>query len=391
MANMFDVTPAGGDLQAGLTGLGRVIAATREKDKEEAAIQKAKDEQAAGLTALAGAYRSGDPLKVAEVGINHPTVMNQANAAIGLINDSRKKQFTDDALAVLSNPERAAQIAQDRVTMLKAQGRDSTHTESFLQHYAQDPEGAIKELKMELAVNNGPAYQAWHEMNTPKLIEHDPNKALVDPSGKEIIPAKQAQEREVRNDANGVPRYVDSGEPVFPNAPKAAKEREVRADANNVPRYVDTGELVFPSVTKTQAPPTADQSKAALFAQRAIDSSPTIEKFAQEFSKVSSAAGKVLPEMLKGEDRKLFDQASRDFINAVLRRESGAAISQSEFDSANLQYLPQPGDSKAVLAQKKRNRETVAAGLKGEAAGALGALQKNLPQTIGRFTIEEIP
>lgn len=50
------------------------------------------------------------------------------------------------------------------------------------------------------------------------------------------------------------------------------------------------------------------------------------------------------------------EQAQRDFINAVLRRESGAVISESEFDDARKQYFPQVGDSEAVKKQKADNR-----------------------------------
>lgn len=58
----------------------------------------------------------------------------------------------------------------------------------------------------------------------------------------------------------------------------------------------------------------------------------------------------------KGADRQKYEQAKRDFINAQLRRESGAAISPSEFDSANKQYFPSVGDSAEVIAQKAANR-----------------------------------
>lgn len=54
---------------------------------------------------------------------------------------------------------------------------------------------------------------------------------------------------------------------------------------------------------------------------------------------------------------KSLDQAQREFINAQLRRESGAAISPSEFDNANKQYFPQPGDPPEIVAQKRRSRE----------------------------------
>ncbi len=56
------------------------------------------------------------------------------------------------------------------------------------------------------------------------------------------------------------------------------------------------------------------------------------------------------------EDRQKYNQAKADFINAQLRRESGAAISESEFINADKQYFPVPGDGPAVIKQKAANR-----------------------------------
>ena len=60
------------------------------------------------------------------------------------------------------------------------------------------------------------------------------------------------------------------------------------------------------------------------------------------------------------------EQSQRDFVNAVLRRESGAAISNGEFDNARMQYFPQPGDSAKVIEQKRRNRELATRGVLAE-------------------------
>lgn len=76
------------------------------------------------------------------------------------------------------------------------------------------------------------------------------------------------------------------------------------------------------------------------------------------------------PEFMKNEDIKRQNQAERNFVNAVLRRESGAAISPSEFSSAEMQYFPRPGDSAPVLEQKKQNRALAIAALQAEAGGA---------------------
>lgn len=56
------------------------------------------------------------------------------------------------------------------------------------------------------------------------------------------------------------------------------------------------------------------------------------------------------------EDRQKYNQAKRDFINAQLRRESGAVISPEEFANADKQYFPVPGDSQDVINQKAQNR-----------------------------------
>ena len=56
------------------------------------------------------------------------------------------------------------------------------------------------------------------------------------------------------------------------------------------------------------------------------------------------------------------EQAQRNFVNATLRQESGAAISDGEWINAKKQYFPQPNDDPAVIEQKRLNREQVVAG-----------------------------
>jgi len=65
------------------------------------------------------------------------------------------------------------------------------------------------------------------------------------------------------------------------------------------------------------------------------------------------------PERLKSEDRKVYEAAKNNWIAAKLRKESGAAIGEKEYVSADLQYFPQPGDSDKVLKQKAELRRNV--------------------------------
>ena len=80
---------------------------------------------------------------------------------------------------------------------------------------------------------------------------------------------------------------------------------------------------------------------------------------------VGGVAGFAGNAMLSEADQQA-EQAQRDFINAVLRRESGAVIAPSEFANAAKQYFPQPNDKPGTLAQKARNRKLAIEGLMAE-------------------------
>ncbi len=69
-------------------------------------------------------------------------------------------------------------------------------------------------------------------------------------------------------------------------------------------------------------------------------------------------------------DRQKYNQAKSDFINAQLRRESGAAIAASEFANADKQYFPVPGDKPEVIKQKAANRRAAVEAMGREGGGS---------------------
>lgn len=105
-------------------------------------------------------------------------------------------------------------------------------------------------------------------------------------------------------------------------------------------------------------PLTAAQLTAKGYYDRTIEADKIVSELGSKFTGVMSYIAQYAPNAIKSADRQRYEQAQRDFINAVLRPESGAAISDSEFDSAAKQYFPRPGDSKSVVDQKARNRQT---------------------------------
>lgn len=118
----------------------------------------------------------------------------------------------------------------------------------------------------------------------------------------------------------------------------------------------ETGEATKPKLT-------AVQSSALGYANRVNQANQVIDDLGSKFTSLGSYFGGInvfgikIPNILKSSERQQYEQAQRNFVNAVLRRESGAAISKSEFENAELQYFPQLGDSEAVVKQKKENRD----------------------------------
>lgn len=118
---------------------------------------------------------------------------------------------------------------------------------------------------------------------------------------------------------------------------------------------------------------------AAGYGARAEDAGLVIDDVGGQFTGVVSRGVGLVPSGLRFQDRQKFDQAKRNFINAQLRRESGAVISDQEFANADLQYFPQPGDKEDVLKQKTANRSIVINALKLEAGGAYTQLREQVP------------
>ena len=128
-------------------------------------------------------------------------------------------------------------------------------------------------------------------------------------------------------------------------------------------------------------PPTEDQAKAAGFANRMLQANDVIEKLNFQPTRMGNIASAIPgSNFLLPSERQQAEQAQRNFINSILRRESGAAIAPSEFESAAKQYFPQPGDKPEVLEQKRQNRALAIQGLQ---QGAGTSYKPYVPPTTG--------
>lgn len=123
--------------------------------------------------------------------------------------------------------------------------------------------------------------------------------------------------------------------------------------------------------------PASTEYTARGFADKATQANASLQALiARGFdpAAISTGFGALSPNLMKSSEVQQSEQALRQFVNAVLRRESGAAIPETELRNYRKQYWPETGDSQETLAQKTESRKLAIAGLETEGSRVPSAL-----------------
>jgi hypothetical protein len=116
---------------------------------------------------------------------------------------------------------------------------------------------------------------------------------------------------------------------------------------------------------------TEGQSKDVVYLTKGAGALPTLDQFGDSLTSLPETVGGNVPivgNYAKSEGFQQAEQAGKEFLAAVLRKDTGAAVTASEEEMYGTMYLPRPGDKPAVLAQKKAAR-----------ARALKAIELGIP------------
>jgi hypothetical protein len=101
-----------------------------------------------------------------------------------------------------------------------------------------------------------------------------------------------------------------------------------------------------------------------------IDSTPlSLKQWGETVPGVGPALGAFGNKQLNSGQQSI-DQAQRQFINALLRHESGATINPDEFINYSKQYFKSYGDSPEMIAQKRKAREEAILGMDAQSGAA---------------------
>jgi hypothetical protein len=160
--------------------------------------------------------------------------------------------------------------------------------------------------------------------------------------------------------SGGIPTGRGSAAGLVPLGPKPEKLNESQGNATAFGLRMKESEAIL-----------EDLAKKGVFRGAMVESIPF----------VGGAAGKLLPSTLGGttQQQQQVNQAKSNFITAVLRKESGAAIPDSEFEKEDNKYFPQLNDNPKVIQQKANARRLAIEAMKFQAGPGAKEIDKYVP------------
>jgi hypothetical protein len=231
-----------------------------------------------------------------------------------------------------------------------------------------------------------PTVEAFRKLNAPERVTLKEGEQVFEmtPEGPRAI-AGAPKTREPKftdvDAGNVIIRYQDGVE-----IQRIPKGRAPEGPVSLQPIETETGYMAFnPRTGKLEplmqdgkpvvgkAPKfTVEQSNAAGYAQRMVAAneivnSPAISASAPGIGSALAGAtpfaGEAFKNIVQSPQTQQYAQASRDWIRAKLRKESGAAIGVQEEVEEFRTYFPMPGDSAAVIKQKAEARQRANQGM----------------------------
>lgn len=290
--------------------------------------------------------------------------------------------FTNAASVLAEQREKAEAEKKLGLTYQALQKMDPEKAELFKAGVLTGPQ-AYNVLEQEKARREAASRPSYKWMNIDgKLVRIDENtgqqEQMADYSEpKQIDPTSIQRDLQAAGLQPGTPEYKQA---ILEHYRKSGTIVDVAPDGSVrfVQGNVDPAKM--PKVTEAEG-------KNAGFLKRALTAEKELSALESEGTSLWNRAADAVPVLgnyAKSDEAQKFDQAQRNFINAVLRRESGAVISPEEFDNARKQYFPQPGDGPDVIAQKRKNREDAITGFEigsGPAAEKVREMDETQPKT----------
>jgi hypothetical protein len=198
----------------------------------------------------------------------------------------------------------------------------------------------------------------WDAQQRARLLD---NGQLTDEMLVDTIMGERAPVQAVGPD--GRPVYMSPGAAVRQGASPAPKEQAPGMSVT----LPDGTTMAMGGKALTEG-----QSKDSVYFTRASGAIPKLDRYGEALTQITGRIGSATEQAggnaIKSKEYQLAEQAGLEFLQAILRKDTGAAITKEEQSEYGRVYLPQPFDSPELLDQKKASR-----------ARALAAIRLGLP------------
>lgn len=163
-----------------------------------------------------------------------------------------------------------------------------------------------------------------------------------------------------------------------PMSPTEAQKLRM-PDGSIPPPGMSLGEASAAGAVIAPPPLTEDQSKGTMFYNRAAE----MDKFLRESEYDPTGIGAAFDRATEGSQLtgwaatgkgQEYVTQGKNFVAAILRKESGATITETEWQQGQDLYIPMPQDKPERIAAKARNREIAIQGLKVSAGEGVARL-----------------
>lgn len=335
--------------------------------------QAAQAEAVAKQQAQLAMYNETDPLKhaklVAQYQTAYPDDYKAVTDASKTMSDAQKTNLLglSSKLANVSatgNYDLGQQILDQQIESMKGNVPDDqlAAAQTFQKRWAVDPKGVVTGLTMAARAIDPSTFDTNNKVaaDTAAVVGEEGRKVAMHPLE---MAAKQATTDKTR--AETASELQKMG---LTSAQIAKTQVEAEQQLEDL-RNGGSGKA-----------PTEGQAKANLFGSRALKANTNLTMLELDPANIPHVPNTLLsvanftPSALGGltEKEQSYLQYKRDFINSILRKESGAAIGQDEFDNAEKQYFPQLGEGANIIAQKAANRKDAAGLILAEAGSFAG-------------------
>lgn len=375
MANRFSVNPLGGfNVGSALQGLGQQF---REQKRYDTQQQEQED-----LRAFAVQAQSGDPIAMKELFARDPRLamaIEQREAEKAATMNSQQMALSKDAETEWGIAWKQAQTPEEKELLMQ---QAVTNPLIDIEESDIGTEGSMADLAVNTMLYGHLGDKAYSQLvggqdtdltSRQKDFKQYQQLKKIDPEGAKAFGAGagfvQDEKKRIFKIEDGVKYFSDgTEEPVGP-------KDKIKTDDMKAPMSQDQALKVVDKAKEGQL-------KNAGFALTLNDGLKTIDSMTGNGYDPMSASwvnkyltGTTLGNLMMTEDDQKFVGSVEQMINAIARRETGAAITAFEKEDFFNRYMPVAGDKPVRIKQKRNALERQFKSIRGQSGSVYDAIR----------------